>query len=55
MAKTLVLYATIILMIVITIMLYNRMLGAIPLLLLSIVLYYCAFLESKQADKDRKQ
>ncbi|MDG5471152.1 hypothetical protein [Jeotgalibacillus sp. ET6] len=53
MAKTLMYYGTLILMIVITFTLYSRMLGAIPLLILSFALYYMAYLEMKK-DKYRK-
>ncbi|KIL52684.1 hypothetical protein [Jeotgalibacillus campisalis] len=52
MAKTLIYYGTLILMIVITFTLYSRMLGAIPLLILSLALYYMAYLEMKK-DKYR--
>ncbi|WP_167578672.1 hypothetical protein [Jeotgalibacillus proteolyticus] len=53
MAKTLFLYGTLILMIVITFVLYNRMLGAIPLLLVSLVLYYLAYRET-QKEKEKQ-
>ncbi|TDL32962.1 hypothetical protein E2R51_09885 [Jeotgalibacillus sp. S-D1] len=54
MARTLFFYGTLILIIVITFILYNRMLGAIPLLLVSFILYYMAYLESKKEQVKRK-
>ncbi|KIL49735.1 hypothetical protein [Jeotgalibacillus soli] len=55
MVKTFITYGTLIILIALVFYLYNRMLGSIPLLICSFVLYYLAYIEAKKDRIKRKK